>query len=567
MAPLNKQNVFLSFNKGVDTSTDEKLVIPTKFKTLDNLELDKKTTFRQRPGYTKETVTAQTVASGVAPGIVNVRQLHALGEDILLEADSGFHSFLQDHTVTRDQINANSKQKTFERAQVDYRNIAESQQNQTEVDAACAASASGLECWVWTEEKKRTVGPVKAVYYRIIDSATRTIVQGGQVAMSVAASISSPRVVVRTSAGASSFYVYYKWRILATGVTTIRQKTLTVASGASVTSTLGNENTIVTVTDGPFDAWMDTNGSDTVALAYYSAASTNIAISVLSGSDGLTIVGTSTATNAVAPGSISVTTMLKSGIVYALAVYTAASGNFVIAHSVKTTLASATTTVLGTPTAPGRVTVLPSPFTSTKALVFYDYNTTSARTFPHNVGFLSCDYNGTGPLGASVFARGVALAARPVAYYGTEGGAVDVCVPTALLSLLQSTVFMFKFGGSVYGTNGFPASAYTSPRVLARLFPGECGELRSIATLPYDTQTGNYTVGLQLTGATSKAIATIIADADAGATGTLTLAGISGVFQDNEIIADSSIGSATVNGTASLRIDPAFRLPTCLAVP
>lgn len=31
MAPLTKQNLFLNFNKGVDTSTDSKLVSPSKF--------------------------------------------------------------------------------------------------------------------------------------------------------------------------------------------------------------------------------------------------------------------------------------------------------------------------------------------------------------------------------------------------------------------------------------------------------------------------------------------------------------------------------------------------------
>jgi hypothetical protein len=66
--------------------------------------------------------------------------------------------------------------------------------------------------------------------------------------------------------------------------------------------------------------------------------------------------------------------------------------------------------------------------------------------------------------------------------------------------------------------------------------------------LPYDTQTANFTVGAIVTGQTSGATARIIADADAGATGTLTLRDIVGVFVDNEIITDSSGGAALVNG-------------------
>ena len=75
-------------------------------------------------------------------------------------------------------------------------------------------------------------------------------------------------------------------------------------------------------------------------------------------------------------------------------------------------------------------------------------------------------------------------------------------------------------------------------------------------TLPYDTQTGNFTVGLVVTGGTSGATATIVADVDGGATGTLTLEKISGIFQDNETITDTSTGSAAVNRTfASLITD------------
>lgn len=68
-------------------------------------------------------------------------------------------------------------------------------------------------------------------------------------------------------------------------------------------------------------------------------------------------------------------------------------------------------------------------------------------------------------------------------------------------------------------------------------------------TLPYDGQTGNFTAGLVVTGGTSGATARIVSDVDGGTTGTLTLENISGIFQDNETITDTSTGSATVNRT------------------
>lgn len=69
------------------------------------------------------------------------------------------------------------------------------------------------------------------------------------------------------------------------------------------------------------------------------------------------------------------------------------------------------------------------------------------------------------------------------------------------------------------------------------------------STLAYDAQTANFTLGATLTGGTSGATARIVADADGGATGTLTLRDIVGAFVDNEALTDSSAGAAVANGT------------------
>jgi hypothetical protein len=67
--------------------------------------------------------------------------------------------------------------------------------------------------------------------------------------------------------------------------------------------------------------------------------------------------------------------------------------------------------------------------------------------------------------------------------------------------------------------------------------------------LLYKAQSVNFTVGALLTGGTSGAVARIVADTDAGATGTLVVKDIIGIFLDNEHLSDSSGGSATCNGT------------------
>lgn len=74
------------------------------------------------------------------------------------------------------------------------------------------------------------------------------------------------------------------------------------------------------------------------------------------------------------------------------------------------------------------------------------------------------------------------------------------------------------------------------------------------ATLSWDTQTGNFTAGLVVTGGTSGATARIQSQTDAGVTGLLNLiryapgATTASSFVDNEIITDTGGGTATVDG-------------------
>lgn len=77
------------------------------------------------------------------------------------------------------------------------------------------------------------------------------------------------------------------------------------------------------------------------------------------------------------------------------------------------------------------------------------------------------------------------------------------------------------------------------------------GEIR----LTYDAQTGNFTQGLTVTGTTSGATGVIVADHNTNPTGVMTLRDVSGTFEDNELLTDTSIGSATTNipsGTESI---------------
>lgn len=472
---LRKQSFDIRFNKGVDGGHDPKTVIPSKFLRLDNLEWDRTDSVRQRPGYTKQTITALSPS----PSIVNVRRLHALGEEVLLEADTGLHAFLQNRTVGRNGETGSTPgaglQRTFERMQVDYRDIAESQQDMSEVDAA-VADPSRLECWVWTEPTRASTD--KSVYYRVIDSVTRAVVQTGPVHATSGDIAQRPRVVVYNSAGVSKFYIYYM--LTTGGATDLKMKSLTIASGAKVPGALSAATAMtagLSHADAIFDAHLDnTFGYVVIGLKLTGAGA--LVLSTYLASDGLTGVATNNA-GVAALASVSVTLTNNGGTAYALAVVQYGTNNVYAYSFVAATGASVLTTTLATPTSPFRLAVLPSPFAAGDALVFFDFNPYASGTFQKDVGYTRCLYDGSAPSTATTFAKSVVLAARPIAYYGTVAGAVDVCVPCALLSDLQPTIFMFKFGGSDF-QSGFSNSAdYTSPRVLARLFPGECGRLKA----------------------------------------------------------------------------------------
>lgn len=69
------------------------------------------------------------------------------------------------------------------------------------------------------------------------------------------------------------------------------------------------------------------------------------------------------------------------------------------------------------------------------------------------------------------------------------------------------------------------------------------------STLQYDLQTVNWTLGEVITGGTSGATARIIADSDAGGSGTLTVRDIDGEFINNEDLTGDQGGAARCVGT------------------
>lgn len=129
-----------------------------------------------------------------------------------------------------------------------------------------------------------------------------------------------------------------------------------------------------------------------------------------------------------------------------------------------------------------------------------------------------------------------------------------------------------SINGDMPGSAGITFDAVATKAWAYRLAPGQVGIIRAMvvgvqrngtdyaiyhiargcrragSTLDYDNQTDNFTVGEIVTGATSGTTARIIADADSGANGTLTLKDIIGEFVDNESISGETTGAALADG-------------------
>jgi hypothetical protein len=468
--PLQKQNIEITFSKGVDTGTDPKLVIPSKFTRLDDLEFDRLSTARQRPGFTTQTLTAHTGSASVA----NIRALHVLGEQVLLEARSGLHQFLQDHTISLNGATATPTEKTFERARVDYADL--DIPNATSFDAA-AANPSGYECWAWETPNGSSSNP--AVFYKIVDRRTNSTVQSGTVDApgGAGASATNPRVVVRDDGGASTFSIFYT--VVIGGVASIRVRTLLALAGA-MPGVLSASTTLTNVYNDAgeaqsFDA-IYSSAADVFFLAFVNTPGTFAELMVLS-DDSVTSIG-SVVGGVALPDNMSVEAVSSGGTHYGLAVYT--SGASLYAISCTSAAASGAGTVLHSgglvSAARGRhVSVIASPFETGKAMVFYDDNpyTTATEPFGVDICYLKCDATGANPTADSTFARGISLAARPVVYDAVGDGNADVCVFGNLSSDVQNTVFALKFGGAInVGGIGSPPS-WASPRVVGRLLSGE----------------------------------------------------------------------------------------------
>ena len=115
--------------------------------------------------------------------------------------------------------------------------------------------------------------------------------------------------------------------------------------------------------------------------------------------------------------------------------------------------------------------------------------------------------------------------------YEYDGGTLDLAIQSDTASGMASAVEQIGF------TNATDVTKEAKTAQMGYLF--------------YDNQSANFTASATLTGGTSGATATILADVDWGTEGCLLLGNITGTYQNNEEITDGEdpVGTADVNGT------------------
>lgn len=158
-------------------------------------------------------------------------------------------------------------------------------------------------------------------------------------------------------------------------------------------------------------------------------------------------------------------------------------------------------------------------------------------------------------------------AIRPVQYYKFSGTEIDAAPIAIITTPHGNALWVVLANGKIvlYGDNPGYSPVYSVGQVAGNYAGGawyynnyiyiagtgtsydDVSRVGPLNTLPFDSQTGNFTVGLTVTGGTSGATAKVVSQVDGGTSGTLTLDDIDGIFIDNEVITDTGGGSATVN--------------------
>src|SRR3972149_1460984 len=178
---LEKQIVGIDFTQGLDTQTDERLVVPGKLLTLQNMTFSTNNALSRRDGWAP--LVAGTNANGL---VVFNNELLAISGSTVSSWSTAKNAFQSVGSTSPIYINKEPviRDNTFK----------------SHVDCAIH---SGMICYVWAEFTTKALTTPAGIYYMVADSTTGAIIKG-RTALVISAVSSCPRVAAITETSGAS---------------------------------------------------------------------------------------------------------------------------------------------------------------------------------------------------------------------------------------------------------------------------------------------------------------------------------------------------------------------------
>ena len=240
---LQKQLAHLNLRGGIDSKHDARLVIPSKLEVLQDAQFDDADTIVTRGGYS----TQSTTALGSSEAISSPKRMFQHQGDLCIESLTGVHRIIPSlgasQVVCQQTSTAGIPNSHFKRAGMTLKQVSGaippwSGSIPSKVNNFDCNISSGISLWAWEERDVTGSGRMAIRWASFDDTTGQMIAQGILNDTSGSDIFVKPRIIATSSA---LFLYYGRFQSGATQFT-IRMRSLTVASPASLSA----EQTIFT---------------------------------------------------------------------------------------------------------------------------------------------------------------------------------------------------------------------------------------------------------------------------------------------------------------------------------
>ncbi len=396
---LQKQIVHLNMRGGVDAKRDDRLVIPSKLLDLRDAVFDDADTIITRGGLTSQSLTALDGATFGTPKRLFTNQGNLLVEDVYTTAGISVpfvRRVVKDlgQSIVTPESSVEASGAYFRRAGMTTRAVSGniekwpitsgSTNRAGQMDCASDGANATYSLWAWEERDTAGTGKM-SIRAQVLHEPTQTVVTTLHLRDSASAGYvySCPRVLY--SADAGIFYLYFARHV--SGGVSFKVQVVTVRAGSAFSAASDVYTSSAaggTVGDNGyeplFDAVCDADGTSVMlAVRNSSATMRDIALLMLSASDGFTVVDSTSTTLAATINTLTVGS--EAGRVMTVFYNSSNLVKAVRWDVVGATFSAETTVATGAAsTSIGRIAVYL--YSATYWAVFYDNSTTAAFASP-----------------------------------------------------------------------------------------------------------------------------------------------------------------------------------------